>query len=176
MYYRRIVSQARIHSCQHRGENMPVTTRIGPASTVTMHFSLTLEDGTVAESSLGNEPLRFVMGDGTLVRGLELALYGMRPGERQRLVLTPEQAFGARHAANIHRLLRRDFPPDIVPEPGLVVGFTTPEGEEIGGMILEVMDDEVRVDFNHPLAGHAITYEVEILSVEPPREPAPSEV
>ena len=70
--------------------------RIGIASTVTLHLSLTLEDGTVAESTFGEEPLTFTMGDGTLVHGLELALYGLRPGDTQRLELYPEQHFGLR--------------------------------------------------------------------------------
>jgi FKBP-type peptidyl-prolyl cis-trans isomerase SlpA len=151
-----------------------MTITIGPASTVIMHFSLTLEDGTVAESSFGDEPLTFVLGDGTLARGLELALYGMGPGERQTLVLMPEQAFGVRDKANIHFLPREDFPPDIAPKPGLVIRFTSPDGEELAGMVLEVVGGQVRVDFNHPLAGHAITYEVEILEVEAACDPAPS--
>ena len=66
---------------------------ISPGSTVTLHLSLTLEDGTVADSTFEGEPFTFVMGDGTLVSGLELALYGLYPGDTQRLELTPEQAF-----------------------------------------------------------------------------------
>jgi len=82
-------------------------------STVTLHLALMLEDGTVAESTFDDEPLTFVMGDGTLVHGLELALYGLRPGDTQRLALYPEQAFGPHDPERIQRLPRAGFPADI---------------------------------------------------------------
>jgi FKBP-type peptidyl-prolyl cis-trans isomerase SlpA len=141
--------------------------QIGIASTVTLHLSLTLEDGMVAESTFGEEPLTFTMGDGALVHGLELALYGLRPGDTQRLELYPEQAFGLRDPEKIHRLPRAQFSPDMALEPGLVIGFTTAGGEEIPGAVLSLTDDEVEVDFNHPMAGHTVVFEVEILDVVP---------
>jgi FKBP-type peptidyl-prolyl cis-trans isomerase SlpA len=141
--------------------------QIGIASTVTLHLSLTLEDGMVAESTFGEEPLTFTMGDGSLVHGLELALYGLRPGDTQRLELYPEQAFGLRDPEKIHRLPRAQFSPDMALEPGLVIGFTTAGGEEIPGAVLSLTDDEVEVDFNHPMAGHTVVFEVEILDVVP---------
>jgi FKBP-type peptidyl-prolyl cis-trans isomerase SlpA len=141
--------------------------QIGIASTVTLHLSLTLEDGMVAESTFGEEPLTFTMGDGALVHGLELALYGLRPGDTQRLELYPEQAFGLRDPEKIHRLPRAQFSPDMALEPGLIIGFTTAGGEEIPGAVLSLTDDEVEVDFNHPMAGHTVVFEVEILDVVP---------
>ena len=69
---------------------------VSPGSTVTLHLSLTLEDGTVAESSFDGEPLTFTMGEGVLAHGLELALYGLYPGDTQHIELTPEQSFGRR--------------------------------------------------------------------------------
>lgn len=137
------------------------------ASTVTLHLTLTLEDGTVAESTSGEEPLTFTMGDGTLVHGLELALYGLVPGDVQRLELYPEQAFGLRDPANIHTMSRSDFDAGIELEEGVIVGFETPEGEELAGAILAIDEDTVNVDFNHPMAGHAIIFDVEIIEVMP---------
>ena len=140
---------------------------IGLDSSVILHLSLTLEDGTVAESTFGDEPLSFVMGDGTLVRGLELGLYGLRPGDTQRLVLYPEQAFGLRDPDKIHRMPRADFDDDMVLEPGVIIGFETPDGEEIPGMVSAVGDESIEVDFNHPLAGHTVIFNVEIIDVIP---------
>ena len=137
------------------------------ASTVTLHLTLTLEDGTVAESTSGEEPLTFTMGDGTLVHGLELALYGLVPGAVQRLELYPEQAFGLRDPANIHTMSRADFDTGIELEEGVIVGFETPEGEELAGAILSIDEDTVNVDFNHPMAGHTIIFDVEIIDVVP---------
>jgi FKBP-type peptidyl-prolyl cis-trans isomerase SlpA len=140
---------------------------IGAGSTVTLHFSLMLADGTVAESTLGGEPHTFILGDGSLLRGLELALYGLRPGDTQRLLLHPEQAFGMRNPANIHHLPRVDFADDISLEPGSILGFTAPGGGEIAGTVLSATESAVEVDFNHPLAGHAVTFDVEIIDVVP---------
>jgi FKBP-type peptidyl-prolyl cis-trans isomerase SlpA len=147
-----------------------VTAPIGPGSRVTLHLSLTLEDGTVAESTFAEEPHCFTMGDGSLLPGLELALYGLRPGATQRLVLSPEQAYGPRDPARVRRLPRAGFDAAITPEPGVIIGFETPQGEELAGTVLAVEGDSVEVDFNHPLAGHAITLAVEILEVIPAQE------
>jgi len=141
---------------------------VSPGSTVTLHLSLTLEDGTVAESTFEDEPFTFTMGEGVLAQGLELALFGLYPGDTQRLELSPEQGFGHRDPANIHRLPRSVFTEDLHIEPGVVVGFETPDGDEIGGAILALHEDSVEVDFNHPLAGHVITFDVEIIDVVPP--------
>ena len=136
-------------------------------STVTLHLSLALEDGRVAESTFEGEPHTFIPGDGSLLPGLELALYGLRPGDTQRLVLHPEQAFGVRDPARIHPMSRASFGEDISLEPGLIIGFTGPGGEELPGSVLSVTEATVEVDFNHPLAGHAVTFEVEIIDVIP---------
>lgn len=141
---------------------------ISPGSTITLHLSLTLEDGTVAESTFDGEPFTFTLGEGVLARGLELALYGLYPGDKQRIELTPEQTFGRRDPANIHRLPRSVFSPDLHIEPGVIVGFETPDGDELGGAVLALDEASVEVDFNHPLAGHVITFDVEIIDVVPP--------
>ena len=135
--------------------------------TVTLHLSLMLEDGTVAESTFDDEPLTFVMGDGTLVHGLELALYGLRSGDTQRLALYPEQAFGPHDPERIHRLPRGGFPADMELTPGNIIAFDTPEGEEIAGTVLSLDDRTVEVDLNHPLAGRRIVFDVEIIDVVP---------
>jgi len=141
---------------------------VSPGSTVTLHLSLTLEDGTVAESTFGGEPFTFTMGTGVLAHGLELALYGLYPGDTQRLELTPRQTFGQRDPANIHHLPRSVFAQELQIEPGVIVGFETADGDEVGGAVLALDGDSVEVDFNHPLAGHVITFAVEIIDVVPP--------
>ncbi len=140
---------------------------IGPGSEVLMHFTLSLTDGTVADSTREGEPLRFVMGDGSLIEGLELVLYGLKQGDLQCLSIEPRDAFGFPDEENIHTMPRSEFPADIQLEAGLIIGFTTPSGEEVPGAIQEIKDDEVVVDFNHPLAGHEIVFDVEILEVKP---------
>jgi FKBP-type peptidyl-prolyl cis-trans isomerase SlpA len=135
-------------------------------SKVVMHFSVTLEDGTVADTSEGHEPLTFIMGDGTLAEGLELALYGLHEGEKQSLKIDPENAYGYSDPNNVHMMDRADFPEDMALEKGMIIEFDTPAGDAFPGMIKEIDQDKVTVDFNHPLAGHEILFEVEILSIE----------
>lgn len=142
------------------------TETIQHGSEVLMHFTITLEDGTVADSTIGEEPLRFVMGDQTLIEGLELALYGLKAGDRQSLIIEPENAYGYPDPENVHAMSREDFPADMELESGVIVAFATPDGEEYPGMVREVGDKQVTVDFNHPLAGHEITFDVEILEVK----------
>jgi FKBP-type peptidyl-prolyl cis-trans isomerase SlpA len=142
-------------------------TTIGPQSRVVMHYRISLEDGTVADSTWeDNEPLAFVMGDGTLMAGMEQALLGLKQGERRQIHLSPDQAFGYKDTGNIHDLPRDDFDPQMPLEPGMVIGFTLPSGEELPGMVMEVAEAFVRVDFNHPFSGHELDFEVEILKVE----------
>ena len=139
---------------------------IAPESRVTLHFSLSLIDGTEALSTFGEDPFSFIMGDASLPEGLELALYGLRPGEEQTLQLSPEQAYGRHDDSLIHQIPRGDFPADIEPAPGQVIHFATPTGEETAGRVLEAGPEQVRVDFNHPLAGQALVFRVLILQVE----------
>lgn len=139
--------------------------RIGAGTAVTLHYRIALEDGTEVDSTFGQEPLTFAVGDGTLVHGLEQVLYGLEEGAQRTFLVGPDQAFGQRDETSVHTLPRSDFAPDMPLEPGFILGFDTPSGEEIPGTVLEVGEEEVRVDFNHPLAGRNIVFEVRILAV-----------
>lgn len=140
--------------------------RITSDSNVVMHYRITLEDGTEADASFGGEPMRFQIGDGTLSEGLEDVLIGLSVGTKECFDLSPEQAFGYPDTANIHEMPRSDFSTEMMLEPGVIVGFDTPSGDEIPGMVLEVDEAKVKVDFNHPLAGHHLEFEVEILEIK----------
>lgn len=135
-----------------------------PGSAVTLHFSLSLPDGSEAISTFGDEPLRFHVGDRTFQPAMELALYGLKAGDEQTLTLTPEQAYGEPEPALVHRLPLSDFA-DMTPEVGQIMSFTLGEAGETMGVIREIEGDEVVVDFNHPLAGHEVVFRVQILDV-----------
>lgn len=140
---------------------------IGENSKVEMHYRISLENGTVADSTWeDNAPVAFTVGDGDLLPGLEQSLFGLVASSRGQFELSPEQGFGYKDTANIHDLPRDDFEPTMLLEPGMVIGFSLPNGEELPGMVLEVNEASVRVDFNHPFSGHVLNIEVEILSVE----------
>lgn len=139
---------------------------IQAGSSVLINYTLAIEDGTVVESTEGTDPLRFSLGDGTLIEGLEAVLIDMKVGDRQCMQLEAVEAFGFADETNVHMLTRDKFPEDMPLEKDLIVGFTTPSGEEIPGRIMEMPDDDlVIVDFNHPLAGHAVTFDVEVMAI-----------
>jgi len=139
-------------------------------SQVTMHFKLTLEDGTLVDRTEKNEPLVFSMEDDTFIEGLKYALLDLKAGDKETMKIPPETGFGFRDPEAIHHIPLADFPDDIEPKPGRIIGFHTPDGEEIPGAVLSIEGDQIKVDFNHPCAGHEVTFQVEILSVENPAE------
>ncbi len=141
---------------------------IGPGTIVTMNFTLTIKDGPVADATEPNEPMTFTMGDGSLINGLEMAIMGLKTGDKTSVELDPLNAFGFSDPDNIHYLPRNEFAEDLPVDPGTIIGFSTPSGDEIPGTIKEIKDDVVTVDFNHPLAGHDIIFEVDIIDIKAP--------
>jgi len=141
---------------------------IGPGSEVILHCRITLEDGTVAEDTHGNEPICLSIGDGTLLARLEQCLLGLRPGDHRTWNLAPEEAFGPCDPDNVRDLPRDRFPTDISPQPGQVIAFALPDGQEIPGGVVRSDATTVTVDFNHPLAGQSIQFEVEIVASAAP--------
>ncbi|EPB99997.1 peptidyl-prolyl cis-trans isomerase [Litchfieldella anticariensis FP35 = DSM 16096] len=140
--------------------------RIGEGMEVTLHFTLKLEDGTVVDSTRDKEPATFQVGDGNLPPGFEFPLEGLTDGDSGRYEILPEHAFGQHNPQNVQLLKREDFE-DIELEVGTVMSFADPAGGELPGVIASIEDDHVEVDFNHPLAGRTLTFEVEVISVRP---------
>ena len=136
-----------------------------PGSTVSLHLAITLEDGTEAISTFGEEPSTLRIGEGAIVPTLEMAIYGLRAGDEHTFELTPEQAYGPRDEALVRMMPLSDFPDDLAPVKGQIISFTAGDGEEIPGTVVDVEDDQVKVDFNHPLAGNFVIFRVQILSV-----------
>jgi len=138
---------------------------IGYGSRVRLHYEIRLEDGTLVDSSFDDEPMEITIGGGDIESGLELALIGLGPGDRETIVIPPGQAFGLPDEAAVQTLPRETFPPDMALAPGVVVQFDTPAGDAVPGLIRSVAEDAVTVDFNHPLAGRELSFTVEILDV-----------
>lgn len=134
-------------------------------SKVRLHFSLALEDGTIVDSTSDGEPMEFQMGDGTLIEGLEMALVGLSAGDKQTLSIPPETGYGFADAEHTHVLPLADFAEELKPEPGLIMSFDLPNGEHVPGTVIAVEGNQVKVDFNHPLAGREVVFSVEILEV-----------
>jgi FKBP-type peptidyl-prolyl cis-trans isomerase SlpA len=138
-------------------------------SEVEMHFKLLLTDGTLVESSEETGPIRFIMGDGSLTPGLEAAICGLRAGEHQSLTIEAGLAFDMPDPDKVYTLNREEFgDADLEFEVGQVVEFEAPNGEEVVGTVVVVEDHHIDVDFNHPLAGRTIQFDVDIVEVIAP--------
>ncbi len=137
-------------------------------SIVTLHHQIGYTDGHLLEDTFEDDPMTVRLGTGELAEGLELALLGLQAGDEQSLDIGPDLAFGYTDEDMIQTLPRSDFSTEMPLENGLIIEFSTPTGDTLPGTILDFDANQVRVDFNHPLAGHTVRYRVKIVSVETP--------
>jgi FKBP-type peptidyl-prolyl cis-trans isomerase SlpA len=143
--------------------NVPVS----EGTRVFLNFSVSLEDGSEVDTNFGGDPVDFAIGDGSLLLGFERRIFGMLAGDRQMFEVPPEDAFGQPNENNVQRVPLEQFDEDIELEIGLVFSFADAAGGELPGMIISFDDKEVTIDFNHPLAGRTILFDVLIHRVEP---------
>ncbi len=134
---------------------------------VHLNFALLLEDGNEVDSNFGHPPVSFVYGDGSLLPGFEKYLQGLVAGQEASFEIPPEDGFGQPNDNNIQVVKRDEFTPGESLEVGMMFSFKDAAGAELPGVIASFDEDEVRVDFNHPLAGRTITFKVLIDRVEP---------
>lgn len=140
---------------------------VGPGTKITLHFALQLDNGDMVDSNFERDPATFTVGDGNLLPGFEKALFGMLEGEHKTLVIKPEDGFGQRNPNNIQEIARSQFGPDLELSEGLMLSFADAQKTELPGVVQRFDDEVVVVDFNHPLAGRDILFEVAILKIEP---------
>jgi FKBP-type peptidyl-prolyl cis-trans isomerase SlpA len=144
--------------------------RIAYGSLVKLHFEVTLENGTLVDSTFSRDtPVTLTIGDESLLPGFEQVLMNLRAGDTRSAHLDPEQAFGDWNPDNIQHFSRTQFA--LVadkPEIGMMIEFEDKGKNTLAGIISTMNDDEVEVDFNHPLAGQAVLFKVKIFKVTPP--------
>lgn len=145
---------------------MPV--RIEHDSEVAMEFELKLADGTPVDAMGPEEPFVFQMGSEELPAGIERYLLGLAEGDERVLEIPAAEAYGEATDEGIQHISRSEFPADWELTPGSGVTFSLPDGSEVPATIMSCSDDEVEVDFSHPLSGHDIVMNVKILRVRTP--------
>lgn len=139
--------------------------QIETGMSVTLHFSLGLEDGHIIDSNFESEPATFSVGDGNLLPGFESTLMGLVNGDERKFTIPPEQAFGQHNPQNVQVVERGNFDQEEL-ELGAMFSFQNGDGE-LPGVIVDVDDNEVMIDFNHPLAGKNIIFQVKIIDIAP---------
>ena len=143
-----------------------MSTTISKSSKVTLQFEIRLDNGNVVDSTFDKAPASFVMGDGSMFAGFEKKLLGMAAGERATYQIAPEDAFGQPNPNNIQTFKRSQFDKDMDIVPGMMFSFADAQNTELPGVVKEVTETFVDVDFNHPLAGKVLDFEVLIHAVE----------
>lgn len=129
-------------------------------------MNIVLEDGSTADSTKASgKPARLNVGDGTLSPAFEAQLAKLNEGDKHSFTLDAVDAFGESNPDAIHYMDKSRFPADMALEAGVIVSFAGPGGSEIPGIVRDVAGDSITVDLNHPLAGHKITFELDVVKV-----------
>jgi peptidylprolyl isomerase len=141
-------------------------TQVQEGDTITLHYTGTLDDGRVFDSSEGGEPLSFKVGAGEVIPGFDQGVRGMRIGESRHIEIPADQAYGEHYEDLVKVVPRSAFPPDVTPAVGFSFEFELPTGESMPVRIINVEGDHVTLDANHLLAGEALKFDVNLVSIE----------
>lgn len=133
--------------------------------TVKVHYKGTLDDGTVFDSSEGREPIEFKVGAGQVIAGFEDAVQDLEVGQSKTVTISAENAYGEHHEEGVLKMPLDRFPEK--PEIGYMVELSAPDGSRRPATITAVDDESVTLDLNHPLAGKALTFKIELVEVAP---------
>ncbi|BCN93569.1 peptidyl-prolyl cis-trans isomerase [Thiomicrorhabdus immobilis] len=139
--------------------------RIKKGSRVTFHYELRDEKGNVLDSTFGGEPVIYIQGEGEIIEGLEEFMEGEEPGFEAKVTIPPEKAYGVSNDDLIVFAGPENFDDNVEIEVGSAVETEDPEGNTVTFRIIEVTEDKVYLDGNHPLADQTLDYKVEVLEV-----------
>lgn len=142
--------------------------KIKEGMVVSLDYTLRLDDGEVVDSSEGDEPLQYLHGYGQIIPGLEKALVGLTVGDSKTVVVPPDEAYGDMDMEAFEIVPRSMFPDDLELEEGLELSLRDAETDEpFDATIAEIRETEVMLDFNHPLAGETLYFEVSVPAIRP---------
>lgn len=140
-------------------------TAIKQGDTVRIHYTGTLRDGNVFDSSEGRDPLEFAVGSGQIIPGLDAALPGMEIGDKKRVEVDCQDAYGPINPAMRQDVPRDGIPDDIPLDPGTQLQMQTPDGQALPVTVVDANEETVTLDANHPLAGQDLIFDIEVVSI-----------
>jgi len=140
--------------------------KVEEGNEVTVHYTGTLSDGTVFDTSRSRDPLTFRVGSGLVIQGFNDAVIGMTQGDVQTFTIDAASAYGPVNEAAVQNVDKSRFPDGFNAIVGETVSGQDGNGRQFSARIIDVMDENVTLDFNHPLAGQDLTFEIEIVSFE----------
>lgn len=133
--------------------------------TVRVHYTGTLDDGSVFDSSDGRDPLEFTLGEQRVIPGFESAVDGLNVGDSVTTRIPPDEAYGDRRDDLVLEVERAQFPPDVEPEIGMQLALQQPNGQPVPVTITAISDDSITLDANHRLAGQALTFNIQLVEI-----------
>ncbi|MEZ7514578.1 FKBP-type peptidyl-prolyl cis-trans isomerase [Flavobacterium frigidarium] len=140
-------------------------TQVKENNTVKVHYTGKLADGQVFDTSEGKEPLAFTLGEGRLIPGFEKGLIDMKLNEKKTINITKDDAYGDPREDLIIEVPKTELPQEMTPEVGMGLVSRTPEGQEMNLMVVEVREESVVLDGNHPLAGKELIFDLEVVEI-----------
>jgi len=132
---------------------------------VSIHYTGTLDDGTQFDSSAGRDPLQFTLGAGQVIAGFDDAVEGMAVGESKTVNIPAEQAYGPRNEQMVQEVPRTVLPENLEPKEGMALQARNPQGQPVNLVVTAVSDETITVDGNHPLAGKALNFDIELVGI-----------
>jgi len=133
--------------------------------TVKIHYTGTLDDGTEFDTSAGGEPLEFTLGSGNVIPAFDKAVQGMAVGETKTVNIPPEEAYGPRNDEMVQEVPKSALPADLEPTEGMALRAQGPDGQVMNLTVVAVADRSITVDGNHPLAGKALNFDIELVAI-----------
>jgi FKBP-type peptidyl-prolyl cis-trans isomerase SlpA len=135
-------------------------------STVKVHYTGKLADGQVFDTSDGKDPIEFALGQGQLIPGFEKGLIDMKLNEKKTINMTKEEAYGEVNESLIQEVKKTELPQDMEPKVGMGLVSKSPDGQEINLMVVEVKEETIVIDGNHPLAGRDLIFDLEVIEIK----------
>ena len=136
-----------------------------PGDTVKVHYTGKLADGTIFDSSLNEEPLEFIIGEGQVIPGFEEAVTGMNPGQSKITKITSDKAYGSYREDMVLVVERDRLPAEPQPEVGQQMEMRNPDGTGLVLTVKEIGESKVTLDANHPLAGQDLRFDIQLLEI-----------
>ncbi|MFO7904972.1 MAG: FKBP-type peptidyl-prolyl cis-trans isomerase [Planctomycetota bacterium] len=140
-------------------------TKAEDSKKVRVHYTGSLDDGTVFDSSQERDPLEFTIGSNEIIPAVENAVKGMEEGEEKQVKVPPTEAYGERNEQAIMEVSKSQLPSDVDVKVGTVLQGSTQDGDTMRLQVTEVNEDSVTVDANHPLAGQNLNFDLKLVEV-----------
>jgi len=142
---------------------MTQTVKTGDA--IMLHYTGLFKDGKVFDSSQEQNPIQVEVGAREIIKGLEKAVLGMKPGEKKTVTVKPEEGYGNYDEDFLIEIPEEKIPENISPQVGMQLQLINKQGQAISVVVTEILDKSVRLDTNHPLAGKVLVFDIELVEI-----------